>query len=127
MYQFNATIPIILASTSPRRRELLDQVAVPHTCAAVNIDESPLAEESAIDYIRRMVSQKAQAALQVLPKAMTECVVITADTIGVLPDGSVLQKPNDFCRCLCDVAANEQCLAPSMDCSTSEPTGAAWW
>ena len=96
MYQFNATIPIILASTSPRRRELLDQVAVPHTCAAVNIDETRLAEESAIDYIGRMVSQKAQAALQVLPTAMTECVVITADTIGVLPDGAVLQKPIDF-------------------------------
>ncbi|MBD3728018.1 MAG: Maf family protein, partial [Moraxella osloensis] len=48
MYQFNATIPIILASTSPRRRELLDQVAVPHTCVAVSIDESRLAEESAI-------------------------------------------------------------------------------
>ena len=96
MYQFNATIPIILASTSPRRRELLDQVALPHTCAAVNIDETRLAEESAIDYIGRMVSQKAQAALQVLPTAMTECVVITADTIGVLPDGVVLQKPNDF-------------------------------
>ena len=96
MYQFNATIPIILASTSPRRRELLDQVAVPHTCAAVSIDESPLAEESAIDYIGRMVSQKAQAALQVLPNAMSECVVITADTIGVLRDGAVLQKPNDF-------------------------------
>ena len=43
-----------------------------------------------------MVSQKAQAALQVLPTAMTECVVITADTIGVLRDGAVLQKPNDF-------------------------------
>jgi len=96
MYQFNATIPIILASTSPRRRELLDQVALPHTCAAVSIDETRLAEESAIDYIGRMVSQKAQAALQVLPKAMSECVVITADTIGVLPDGAVLQKPSDF-------------------------------
>ncbi len=96
MYQFNATIPIILASTSPRRRELLDQVAVPHTCAAVSIDESRLAEESAIDYIGRMVSQKAQAALHVLPKAITECVVITADTIGVLRDGAVLQKPSDF-------------------------------
>ena len=96
MYQFNATVPIILASTSPRRRELLDQVLVPHTCVAVNIDETRLAEESAIDYIGRMVSQKAQAALQVLPNAMTECVVITADTIGVLPDGAVLQKPNDF-------------------------------
>ena len=82
MYQFNATIPIILASTSPRRRKLLDQVAVPHTCAAVNIDESPLVEESAIDYIGRMVSQKAQAALQVLPTAMTECVVITADLLA---------------------------------------------
>nr|WP_314232688.1 Maf family protein [uncultured Moraxella sp.] len=96
MYQFNATIPIILASTSPRRRELLDQVAVPHTCAAVNIDETRRAEEAAVDYIGRMVSQKAQAALQVLPNALTECVVITADTIGVLSDGAVLQKPNDF-------------------------------
>ena len=43
-----------------------------------------------------MVSQKAQAALQVLPKAMSECVVITADTIGVLRDEAVLQKPSDF-------------------------------
>ena len=76
MYQFNTTIPIILASTSPRRRELLDQVLVPHTCAAVNIDETRRAEESAIDYIGRMVGQKAQAALQVLPNAMTECVVL---------------------------------------------------
>lgn len=96
MYNFTLTLPIILASTSPRRRELLEQVAVPHTCLAVSIDETQLTGESAIDYIQRMVSQKANAALSILPSDLDSCVVITADTIGVLQDGTVLQKPVNF-------------------------------
>lgn len=96
MYHFSTNHPIILASTSPRRRELLEQVAVPHTCLSVSIDETQLTGESAVDYIQRMVSQKANAALSVLPNDLNNCVVITADTIGVLQDGTVLQKPVDF-------------------------------
>ena len=96
MSHFSTKTPIILASTSPRRRELLEQVAVPHTCLSVNIDETQLTGESAVDYIQRMVSQKADAALSVLPNDLASCVVITADTIGVLADGTVLQKPVDF-------------------------------
>ena len=89
-------MPIILASTSPRRHELLQQVAVAHTCVSLNIDERQQPQELALDYIQRMVSQKAQAALGSLPDNINQAVIITADTIGVLANGTVLQKPTDF-------------------------------
>ena len=95
-FNLSAAMPIILASTSPRRRELLQQVAVAHTCVSLNIDERQQPQELALDYIQRMVSQKAQAALGSLPDNINQAVIITADTIGVLANGTVLQKPTDF-------------------------------
>ncbi|UTO04709.1 Maf family protein [Moraxella sp. FZLJ2107] len=85
---------IILASTSPRRRELLSQAGIEFMTVGVEVDESWLAGESADAYIRRMVMTKADAVMAdaTLP---TECIVITADTIGVLDDGEVLTKPVD--------------------------------
>lgn len=85
---------IILASTSPRRRELLSQAGIEFMTVGVEIDESWLAGESADAYIRRMVMTKADAVMAdaTLP---SECIVITADTIGVLDDGEVLTKPVD--------------------------------
>ncbi len=96
-----ATIsPIILASTSPRRHALLNQVNIPHTCLNVAIDETPLIAESPTDYIQRMVTLKAQQACMSLassvPQQSQTMFVITADTIGVLPTGEILQKPVDF-------------------------------
>lgn len=88
-------LPIVLASTSPRRHELLNQVKIPHSQIGVDIDESIFPQENPLDYISRMVAQKAEQAtfLTTLPK---ECLVITADTIGVLADNSILVKPTDF-------------------------------
>lgn len=85
---------IILASTSPRRRELLSQAGIEFMTVGVEVDESWLAGESADAYIRRMVMTKADAVMAdaALP---SECIVITADTIGVLDDGEVLTKPVD--------------------------------
>lgn len=85
---------IILASTSPRRRELLSQAGVEFMTVGVEIDESWLAGESAKAYICRMVMTKADAVMTdaTLP---SKCIVITADTIGVLDDGEVLTKPVD--------------------------------
>jgi septum formation protein len=79
---------VCLASASPRRRELLAQIGVPHTTAAPNIDESVLAGEAAADYVLRMARTKARAArgcAAALP-------VLGADTIVVL-DGAILGKP----------------------------------
>lgn len=99
---------IILASSSPRRRQLLAQAGLDFTVMTAEIDESVVDGETPQAYISRMVAQKAQAALAVLntantPRAEGETtampkplLLLTADTIGILPDGqSILIKPTD--------------------------------
>ena len=54
-------VPLLcLASASPRRRELLEQLGVPHVLAVPNIDEAVLAGESAADYVVRIARAKAR-------------------------------------------------------------------
>ncbi len=89
-------LPIFLASTSPRRHALLNQVNIVHGQLAVAIDETQYPDERPIDYIERMVMQKAVAALAIMHDDHQQALVITADTIGVLRSGAVLQKPNDY-------------------------------
>lgn len=85
---------IILASTSSRRSELLRLADIKFDTLSVDIDESYLGREMPIDYIRRMTTQKMHAAMSLIsPKEPT--LVLTADTIGVLPDGQILTKPTD--------------------------------
>ena len=103
---------IILASTSPRRQDLLSLADIEFTTQAVNVDESVLSEEMPQDYIVRMVQAKAEAAAEVIKqfvssnnnstvtnperKQKEHYLVITADTIGILADGvSILVKPTD--------------------------------
>ena len=98
---------IILASASPRRRELLASVPIDFRVMSVDVDETPYNDETPTAYIKRMVSTKADAAVQQMVKDITgdkyqaeslssSFVIITADTIGVLPDGkTVLIKPTD--------------------------------
>ena len=98
---------IILASASPRRRELLASVPINFRVMSVDVDETPYNDETPTAYIKRMVSTKADAAVQQMVKDITgdkyqaeslssSFVIITADTIGVLPDGkTVLIKPTD--------------------------------
>ena len=103
---------IILASTSPRRQDLLALADIEFTTQAVDVDESVLFEEMPQDYIVRMVQAKAEAAAEVIKqfsssdknstatnleqKQKEHYLVITADTIGVLADGvSILVKPTD--------------------------------
>ena len=103
---------IILASTSPRRQDLLSLADIEFTTQAVDVDESVLFEEMPQDYIVRMVQAKAEAAAEVIKqfvssnnnstatnleqKQKEHYLVITADTIGVLADGvSILVKPTD--------------------------------
>lgn len=80
---------IVLASASPRRSDLLDQVGLAFVVAPSDIDESVIAGESAIDYVRRLAIEKAAAA-DVQPGD----VVIAADTT-VDVDGAILGKPDD--------------------------------
>lgn len=84
---------LYLASGSPRRRELLEQIGVPFTTLPTVIDETPLSNEPAVDYVQRLALAKAQAGLASLA-APGAAVVLGADTSVVL-DGQILGKPQD--------------------------------
>lgn len=82
---------IILASASPRRKELLEQIAVRYSVYAVDIDETPLANESPLDYVQRLAAEKSAACLA---KLQTQKPVLAADTAVVLGD-MIMGKPKD--------------------------------
>ncbi|MNF47956.1 Maf-like protein YhdE [compost metagenome] len=84
---------LYLASGSPRRRELLAQIGVPHVTLIVSIDEDALPGEAAIAYVERLAREKALAGLASLDASGAAC-VLGADTAVVL-DGRILGKPVD--------------------------------
>ncbi len=76
---------LYLASRSPRRRELLDQIGVKYECLDVEINEDWNGKETARDYVARLAQEKAQTGLLQL-KDHQDCVVLAADTSVVLDD-----------------------------------------
>jgi septum formation protein len=82
---------LILASASPRRRELLTQAGRRFDVLAADIDETRKPNEPPADFVQRLALEKAQAVLALHPDA----VVLGADTTVVL-DGNVLNKPADI-------------------------------
>ena len=91
---------IYLASQSPRRRELLAQIGVPHQVISASILEERFAGESALAYVTRLSVEKAQAGLNsVKQQGLVHAPVLGADTIVVMTaaDGTecVLEKPQD--------------------------------
>jgi nucleoside triphosphate pyrophosphatase len=83
---------LILASASPRRRELLDQLGARYTVEPAHIDESQREGEVAVAYVQRMAEEKAQAVMQRFPAP--DYAVLAADTTVVLGE-TVLGKPRD--------------------------------
>jgi len=83
---------LILASASPRRRELLEQIGLCFTVQSVDVDETPRDGEAPDLYVLRMAREKALAC-QRLP-GNTDCLVLGADTSVVL-DGAIMGKPRD--------------------------------
>lgn len=84
---------LYLASASPRRAELLRQIAVPFSTLIAAIDETPRPGEPAPVYVERLARAKAAAALARLDPTEPAC-VLGADT-AVLLDGRILGKPAD--------------------------------
>ncbi|BAZ93396.1 uncharacterized protein FOKN1_0996 [Thiohalobacter thiocyanaticus] len=82
---------ILLASASPRRRELLNQLGVPHRAVPVDIDETPLPGEPVEALVCRLALDKARA---LAAKTVAELPVLGADTLISL-DGRPLGKPAD--------------------------------
>lgn len=88
---------LILASASPRRRELLALVGIPFNAESANMNEDLLPNETAAAYVQRLAEEKAQAVWTLHKAADSEAdplVVLGADTC-VVCDGKILGKPKD--------------------------------
>lgn len=84
---------LYLASSSPRRRELLAQIGLSFHLVSGNVDETPQADEAPDVYVERLARSKALAGLNMLAQRPDVC-VLGADTAVVL-DGRILGKPKD--------------------------------
>ncbi|HTX41722.1 MAG TPA: Maf family protein [Acidobacteriaceae bacterium] len=92
---------LILASASPRRRDLLVQAGYEFTVLPADIDEEPRTGESPIDYVVRLAQEKAEA-VAASPEyaALAHAqpgppIILGADTTVVAPNGEILGKPAD--------------------------------
>ena len=86
---------IYLASQSPRRQELLQQIGVPYQLLPGDIDETPLPDEAPADYVCRMARGKAEAGWRTLQQqGLPEAPLLAADTSVVLGK-KILGKPEN--------------------------------
>ncbi len=84
--------PVILASASPRRLQLLQQIGLKPIVRAADVDERILGEESPQAHAERLAAMKGRA---IVDEFGDDSLVISADTIVVLDD-SILGKPRDI-------------------------------
>ena len=82
---------LILASASPRRRELLDQIGIRYRVVVANLDEIAFHNEAPGDYVLRMACEKASVIMQ---REKAQVPVLGADT-EVIIDNRILGKPVD--------------------------------
>ena len=99
---YKTITPLVLASQSPRRRQLLSQMGIAFSLANANIEELQWAQEGAVDFVTRMALSNALAVAVDYPESW----ILAADTIVVL-DLEILGKPvdvDDACRMLGRIA-----------------------
>ncbi|MDO8550209.1 MAG: Maf family protein [Ignavibacteria bacterium] len=82
--------PIWLASASPRRKKLLEQLNIPFKAIKVEVDEKIKKGESPVKAVKRLSLEKMEKAKEEIKKG----IIITADTIVVL-NGEIIGKPVD--------------------------------
>ena len=91
---------LILASQSPRRKTLLQQLGYQFSTLVADIDESVCEHESAKDYVLRLAQEKARAIFHTLsPDQQKQSLVLGADTCVVI-DGIILGKPANEAECI---------------------------
>jgi MAF protein len=82
---------IVLGSTSPFRKTILEKLQLPFICAKPDIDESQLKNESASSLVERLAIEKARAVAPEHPNAF----IIGSDQVA-LCDGKIIGKPHNF-------------------------------
>ena len=90
----------VLASSSPRRRELFGTLGIPYTILKPDIDERQHVDEAPLDYVVRLSQEKAQAVVRQINQpaavlAADTVVILSADTMGIDGQGIILGKPVD--------------------------------
>ena len=85
------TAQLILASASPRRKELLAQLGIQCFVKAVDIDETPLPNELPFDYVQRVAAEKSAACLAIYDGDLP---ILAADTSVVLQN-KIMGKPEN--------------------------------
>jgi MAF protein len=105
---------LLLASSSPYRRELLERLQLPFSWQSPSIDESRREGEAAIDLVKRLAEKKARA----LAASHPEHLIIGSDQVAVLGNGQILGKPHDLPRA-------QQQLRAASDNSVTFLTGLA--
>lgn len=82
---------LVLGSTSPFRKSILEKLNLPFKCAKPNIDESALVNETPQALVERLAIEKAKAVTKEFPSAL----IIGSDQVAVC-DGQILGKPHTF-------------------------------
>lgn len=82
---------LVLGSTSPFRKTILEKLNLPFECAKPNIDETALLNETPQALVERLAIEKAQAVANEFPNAL----IIGSDQVAVC-DGEILGKPHNF-------------------------------
>jgi MAF protein len=95
-------LPLLLASSSVYRRELLNRLHLPFICSSPDIDESHRPDESAVALVKRLAEEKARALAGSHPGHL----IIGSDQVATL-DGQIIGKPHTLEK------AREQLLAAS--------------
>lgn len=92
---------LVLASGSPRRKELLTQLGYEFSVLVTDIEEQQQPDEDAQTYVQRLSLDKAKAALNLIAEQepnSNQYVVLGSDTV-VVSQGQVLEKPSDLVDC----------------------------
>lgn len=90
-----ARVPLVLASASPRRRDLLRDLGLTFTVQAPDVDEKTDVPDSPEDHARVVAERKARS----LADRFREAIVLSADTVVVV-NGRILGKPGDEAEAL---------------------------
>ncbi len=116
-------VPVILASASPRRRELLTLIGIAHRVRPADIDETLLPGELPAGHAERLATEKAAVVAREFPHEL----VIAADTIVVL-DGEILGKPksdDDAKSMLGRLSGRTHTVVTAIACSLDARTASA--
>lgn len=108
---------LVLASTSPRRKELLQQIGIEFTQLAININEDVRFDEKSADYVLRLAKEKSIAGFNALSKQQqVNSLVLAADTT-VVCDELILAKPESLADCqkiLGQLSGREHCVTTAI-------------